>query len=174
MSESCPTASVSRRGRKMRPALTVIMAATFAAGCSGNDTAPPPPRSPVLLTPDMSDFTRDDGNCLGGGERPCAILLRTEPHLAAPIVNADPNSTNRVNWPLERYGSSPGDALKILCSVEGDEVYDPGRTATLSTWYKIRVSRDEIKNPALTTPPAEAYAAARWFGRIANNQVAPC
>jgi hypothetical protein len=94
--------------------------------------------------------------CYTGGvnnnaaRRPCAALLRTGPELSDDIINANPNSTVRVGWPLEAYKSEAGDPLVIEC-------YDPNGQSdttdkgdhTSTDWYAVVVPESRIKNPVV-------------------------
>lgn len=174
------------------------------AGCSSSKQASAKPSvaaSPAVhytnVVPDMSGFTKP-GNatkCFNGGPRPCAILLRTEPRLSAPYINAKPTQ-NTVLWPREAYDGQDGDGVVAECYKSNGQFVAPyeGSAANKGSryWYKVIVPEERILNPAVTseinaptTPIPTFYfggqvaiagwASVEWFDkRTPNPAVRPC
>lgn len=144
------------------------------------------------LVPDLGGFLKlgTDDTCAGGGKRPCAVLIRSEPFLESSYVNARP-AQRRVDWPLESYKDEPGDKVLIDCYRDsGQMVYALDGSSASPVWYRIivepehiadRERRDNTKDGLGPTvqyggqTALYAWAAAEWFGHAnPDPAIKPC
>jgi hypothetical protein len=147
--------------RNLKKVITAAGAVTLAIGLSScsNGTSSPESLSsssnvstaPTHLTPNMVGFLKPGTNnvCFNGGERPCAILIRTSPKLSGDIVNASP-SQGRVNWPLEAFNGQTGDSLTVECyTPNGQAISAYEGNSSSSDWYEIAVPEQYVLNPSV-------------------------
>lgn len=171
--------------RLPRQLLATGLAGLCLAGCTprAQNTQTNTAETYVQLVPDMQSFLKpgDDKHCFNGGERPCAILLRTEPKLSAATINADKN-TVRVEWPLESYGNKKGDELSVRCyDPKGQEIKSYENSLASTDWYQVIVPEDKVTNAeahpdSATINGTKAYigwASVTWFNQNEHNPAVP-
>ncbi len=186
-------------GKYIASAVTAVLAFGLG-GCVAYEATPNEQPSAVdngidaypTLTPDLSGFLApsSDDHCAGGGKRPCAMLIRSEPVLESMYINAVPGQ-KRVQWPLEPFAGKKGDPVLIDCyNPEGETVYALDGSSSSSVWYRVIVQGKHVKNNELTgelltgnitvlqyagKSAMYAWAAAEWFGQTtADSTIHTC
>ena len=147
--------------------IAVIALAIGLSACQNADGTPG-----YEAIPNMQNFTMPDDStrCLNGGERPCAVQLRTEPKYRQDnIINALPNT--HVEWPEEAYGNSKGDLVSIRCyTPNGDKITSSENNLVSTEWYEVEVPAEHWVNKAVKPNAFNADTYIGWASVTYFNQ----
>ena len=158
-----------------------VAVAAIALGLSACQNADGTPS--YEAAPNMQGFLKpgDTTHCFNGGERPCALLLRAEPKLSAPVINAAKTQT-RVEWPLEAYADKSGDTLTVLCyDAHGQKITSYENDLSSSDWYRVVVPAEHLVNKDAHPDSMEyggakvylGWASVTWFNQSAHDRAVP-
>jgi len=153
------------------------------AGCTlGSEPVDSRPEALEFIEATLNyDGLRSDSLCQFGGERPCFAPVRTSPHFlksnedaAAHMLN--PGKFNAagqytsVSWPYEASVNKPADVLRIVCRVEGDEVYGYEVERASTVWDAVVVPSEISKSGQ----DEVGYVPERWMQLAAGLMIDEC
>jgi hypothetical protein len=174
-SESQPRRTEHSRLQKILAASAVVLGLSSCAN--------PAEPQPYKATPNMVGFLKpgDDKHCFNGGERPCAVLLRTKPNVSAAKINATEDQ-KEVLWPREAYNGKKGDTLTVLCyDPNGQKITSYENNLVSADWYKVVVPAEHVTNTealpdSFNLNGTKAYigwASVTWFNQSAHEASVP-